>query len=163
MYFTVQANIKEINILTTRVSSHTKIIEDCFGLLFHKVEKKIIRKKEMYHLESWWEDMTWQKEESRGWFQLDVGRGEHVAFIPHCGRFCLNPTKENKKSLKVIQFIFPLLAEQTWVGRAYGRYSYLLFCIAIDKLSKNCSIYCYFQKQSKYIPEARKGQNYENC
>lgn len=58
VYFTVQANIKEINILTTRVSSHTKIIEDCFGLLFHKVEEKIIRKKEMYHLESWWEDMT---------------------------------------------------------------------------------------------------------
>lgn len=112
----------------------------------------------MYHLESWWEDMTWQKEESRGWFQLDMGRGKHVAFIPHCGRFCLSPTKENKQCLKVIQFIFPLLAEQIWVGKTYGRYSYLLFCIGIAKFSKNCNINCYFQKHSKYVPESRKGQ-----
>lgn len=44
VYLTVQANIKENNILTTRVSSHTKIIEDCFGLLFHKVEEKNYKK-----------------------------------------------------------------------------------------------------------------------
>lgn len=41
--FTIQANIKENNILTTRESSHTKIIEHCFGLLFTELGKKCKR------------------------------------------------------------------------------------------------------------------------
>lgn len=43
-YFTIQANIKENNILTTRESSHTKIIEHCFELFFVELGKKRKRK-----------------------------------------------------------------------------------------------------------------------
>lgn len=124
--FITQTIIKANNILATRESSHIKIIEHCFVLLlFWSWIKKNVRGKKLYHLDSWWEDMTWQKEESRGWFQLDMGRGEHVDFIPHCGRFCLDPMKESKKCLKENRFIFPFLAEKIWVDGTYGSCSYL--------------------------------------
>lgn len=122
-YFTNQENIKENNILTTRESSHTYIIEHCFGLLFTELGKKCKRETNVPSgVMMGRYDLT-----KRGVQRLlPAGHGERRTCCVHSSLWQILPQSHKREQVKVIRFIFPFLAKQIWVDGAYGRYSCLL-------------------------------------